>query len=183
MKPSPAQLLAARGKKVPDLICPGLHVLFVGINPSLYSAAVKQHFARPGNRFYKTLFLAGFTGRVLRPDEGQELLQRGIGITNIIARATATAAELAETEYPRGLRILRAKVKRHRPGIVAFLGVTAYRFAVSAPKAKLGFQSELLAEARVFVLPNPSGLNAHYQLDDLSRAYRELATAAGFVQV
>jgi TDG/mug DNA glycosylase family protein len=179
VKPSPAQLLAARGKKVPDLIRPGLRVLFVGINPSLYSAALKQHFARPGNRFYKTLHLAGFSERQLRPDEGQVLLQQGFGVTNLVARATASAAELSERECVRGIGLLKVKLHRYCPKIVAFLGVGAYRCATKAPLAQVGSQPERLAGIPVFVLPNPSGLNAHYQIDGLVRVYRTLALAAG----
>jgi TDG/mug DNA glycosylase family protein len=175
MKPTAAELLAARGKKVPDLIRPDLSVLFVGINPSLYSAAVRQHFARPGNRFYKTLYRAGLTPRLLRPDEGAELLRQGLGITNLVARATATAAELSDEEYSHGFELLKVKLRRFRPATAAFLGVSAYRAARKMPKAKVGLQPELLCGSRVFVLPNPSGLNAHYQLEDLSRVYRELA--------
>ncbi len=178
-RPTATELLAAQGKKVPDLIQPGLRVLFVGINPSLYSAAVRQHFARPGNRFYKTLFLAGVTDRVLRPDEGQEFLRQGLGITNLVARATATAAELSDQEYARGFGLLKTKLTRLRPKTVAFLGVSAYRSARRLPKAEVGLQAEPLCGARVFVLPNPSGLNAHYQLDDLSRIYRQLALTLG----
>ena len=154
-------------------------MLFVGINPSLYSAAVQQHFARPGNRFYKTLFGAGLTERLLQPDEGVELLRQGLGVTNLVARATATAAELSHEEFTRGFELLKTKLCRYRPETVAFLGVSAYRSARQMPDTKVGLQPAPLCGSRVFVLPNPSGLNAHYQLDDLFRAYRELAQVAG----
>jgi TDG/mug DNA glycosylase family protein len=177
-KPTREQVVASYGKKVPDLIAPGLRVLFCGINPSLYSAAVKHHFARPGNRFWPTLHAAGFTPRLLHPSEERELLAAGYGITNLAGRATATADELSAEELIRGGRRLAAKVKRHRPAYVAFLGVTAYRTAFDRPAARVGRQPEMLADSGVWVLPNPSGLNAHYQLADLARVFGELRAAA-----
>jgi TDG/mug DNA glycosylase family protein len=176
-KPTREEVVASYGKKVPDLIGPGLRVLFVGINPSLYSAAVKHHFARPGNRFWPTLFAAGFTSRLLLPSEERELLAEGYGITNLAGRATASADELTADELMRGGRRLRHKVGRHRPRFVAFLGVTAYRVAFARPEAKVGRQHERLAESGIWVLPNPSGLNAHYQLADLARVFEELRRA------
>ncbi len=163
---------------MPDVIGAGLVVLFCGINPSLYSAAVRHHFARPGNRFWKTLERAGFTDRLLAPHEERELLARGIGITNVVARATASAAELTLGDYQRGARVLARKVKAWRPRFVAFVGITAYRIVAEAPAAQVGLQSSRFAGARVWVLPNPSGLNAHYQLPELTRRYAELARAA-----
>ncbi len=177
-KPTPAEIAAARGKTVPDLIAPGLKILFVGINPSLYSAAVGHHFARPGNRFWPALHAAGFTDRLLHPSEGRLLLARGYGITNIADPATATAYELSAADLLAGARKLTRKVKRYRPAIVAFLGVTAYRTAFGRPGAKLGRQEERLGESAVWVLPNPSGLNAHYQLAGLAKLYAELRRAA-----
>jgi TDG/mug DNA glycosylase family protein len=174
MKPTREEIAASYGKKVPDVIAPGLRVLFCGINPSLYSAAVKHHFARPGNRFWPTLHAAGFTARVLHPSEERGLLADGYGITNLAGRATASADELTVAELVRGGRHLRNKVSRHRPRFVAFLGVTAYRVAFARPEAKVGRQAETIAASGIWVLPNPSGLNAHYQLADLARAFEEL---------
>jgi len=176
-KPSRADLLAAYNKPVPDLIRRGLTVLFCGINPSLYSAAVGHHFARPGNRFWPTLHAAGFTDRRLAPAEEGELLARGYGITNVVARATAAADELSADEIVAGGVALAAKVRRFRPRVLAVLGVGAYRTAFGRPGAGLGAQPEPIGGARVWVLPNPSGLNAHYQAGDLARVYRELREA------
>jgi TDG/mug DNA glycosylase family protein len=176
-RPTAEQVAAAHGKRVPDLLAPGLRVLFCGINPSLYSAAVGHHFARPGNRFWPALHAAGFTDRRLSAFEDRELLARGYGIANLVARATATAAELTEDELVRGARLLRRKVRRHRPRLLAFLGVGSYRTAFGRPEAALGPQPERLAGAAVWVLPNPSGLNAHYQLADLARLFGALRGA------
>lgn len=171
-------MLRAAGKRVPDIIAPGLHVLFCGINPGLYSAAVRHHFARPGNRFWPALYVAGFTERVLSPFEERELLLQGYGITNIVNRATAGAQELSPTELAAGGRRLRAKVERHRPAFVAVLGLDAYRVAFAQPKARLGRQEDTIGMSVLWVLPNPSGLNAHYQLKDLERVFRALREAA-----
>jgi TDG/mug DNA glycosylase family protein len=177
-KPTTEQIAAAQDRTVPDLLAPGLRVLFVGINPSLYSAAVRHHFARPGNRFWPTLHAAGFTERLLSPFEERELLAAGCGVTNIVARATAAADELDDDELRTGARRLARKVTRYRPTFVAFLGVTAYRTAFARPKAKLGRQPEAMGASAVWVLPNPSGLNAHYQLAGLARLFAELRKAA-----
>jgi TDG/mug DNA glycosylase family protein len=177
-KPTRAEVAAARGRTVADIIAPGLKVLFVGINPSLYSAAVGHHFARPGNRFWPALHAAGFTDRLLHPSEGRLLLDHGYGITNIADPATAAADELPDAELIAGARKLLRKVKRYRPRVVAFLGVTAYRTAFGRPGAKLGPQEERVGESAVWVLPNPSGLNAHYQLAGLAALYAELRVAA-----
>jgi len=177
-KPSHAEIAAARGRTVPDIIAPGLKVLFVGINPSLYSAAVGHHFARPGNRFWPALHAAGITDRLLHPSEGRALLDRGYGITNIADAATSTADELSNEELIAGARRLERKVRRYRPAVVAFLGVTAYRTAFDRPAARLGRQEERIGPSVVWVLPNPSGLNAHYQLADLERLYAEMGRAA-----
>lgn len=177
-KPTREELLAARGKTVPDIIVPRLKVLFVGINPSLYSAAVRHHFARPGNRFWPVLHAAGFTQRLLSPFEERELLKWGYGITNVVRHASAAAAELSSTELAAGGQRLLAKVRRYRPRIIAVLGVGAYRTAFACPKAVVGKQKDKLGGATAWVLPNPSGLNANYQLKDLIHLYRQLRTVA-----
>jgi double-stranded uracil-DNA glycosylase len=172
-KPTKADLLAAKGKSIPDVIAPGLRVLFCGINPGLYSGATGHHFARPGNRFWPALYAAGFTERLLAPYEEQELLPHGYGITNVVNRATATAAELSAAELLAGGQRLLATAQRYRPRCIAVLGVTAYRAAFGRPKAGFGRQDERIAEAIVWVLPNPSGLNAHYTPADLARVFGE----------
>jgi double-stranded uracil-DNA glycosylase len=177
-KPSRADLLAAHGKTVPDVIRFGLRVLFCGINPGLYSGATGHHFARPGNRFWPTLQQAGFTLRLLAPAEEGELLKAGYGITNLVARATARADELDPKELIAGRRRLFRKVKRYQPKIVAVLGIGAYRTAFREPNAVLGLQPVPFASARMWVLPNPSGLNAHYQLADLVHHFEALRRAA-----
>jgi double-stranded uracil-DNA glycosylase len=177
-KPTKQQLVEAAGKRVPDVIGPNLKVLFCGINPGLYTAAVGHHFARPGNRFWPALFKSGFTDRLVSPFEESELLARGIGISNVVPHATATAAELTRQDFIAGGRALAAKVKRYRPRVVAILGVGAYRNAFARPKAQIGEQPERIHHARVWVLPNPSGLNANYQLPELVRMFRELREAA-----
>ena len=173
-KPTRQQLVEAAGKKVPDVIAPNLKVLFCGINPGLYTAAVGHHFARPGNRFWPALFKSGFTDRLVSPFEERELLARGIGISNVVPHATATAAALTSEDYIAGGRALAAKVRRYSPRVVAILGVGAYRNAFAKPKAQIGEQPERIHDARVWVLPNPSGLNANYQLNDFGRLFREL---------
>lgn len=178
-RPTRDDLLAAADKIVPDLIAPGLSVLFCGINPGLYSAATGHHFARPGNRFWPTLFAAGFTDRLLAPWEEGELLPLGYGITNVVRRASSAADELTAEEIVRGGKQLRARVRRYRPRYLAVLGIGAYRVAFEAPKAVLGLQPEPIGETRVWVLPNPSGLNAHYQRAELARVFGELREAAG----
>ena len=176
-RPTAAQLEAARSKLLADVIAPNLRVLFVGINPGLYSAAVGHNFGRPGNRFWPTLARSGFTPRQLTPFEEQELLEHGLGITNLVARATARADELSCAELQSGAVSLARKVRKFRPRVVAMLGVSAYRVALQKPKAQLGMQTEAFAGARLWVLPNPSGLNAHYQLPDLARRFAELREA------
>lgn len=177
-KPTKQQLFEAAGKTVPDVIGSDLRVLFCGINPGLYTAAVGHHFARPGNRFWPTLHQSGFTDRLLSPFEERELLKLGIGVTNVVAHATAAAAELTKEDFAKGGRALKAKVRRYRPRIIAILGVGAYRQAFAKPRAVIGEQEERIAGTRVWVLPNPSGLNANYQLPELVRLFRELRTAA-----
>jgi TDG/mug DNA glycosylase family protein len=176
-KPTREQVAAAYGRNIPDLLRPGLAVLFCGINPSLYSAAVGHHFARPGNRFWPVIHAAGFTDRQLSTFEGALLLAAGYGVSNLVARATATAEELTADELLAGARVLARKVRRYRPRAVAFLGVGAYRTAFDRPKAALGRQAERMGEVELWVLPNPSGLNANYQLADLARLYGELRRA------
>ncbi len=156
------------------MIAPDLDVLFCGINPGLYTAAIGHHFGRPGNRFWPALYSAGITPRLLTPYEERELLDYGYGITNLVARATATAAEITKAELVEGSKILEAKVKRYAPRMVAFLGVTAYRAAFDRPKAQTGPQPEQIGNTRLWVLPNPSGLNAHYRLEDLASLFRDL---------
>lgn len=177
-KPTREEIAAGYGKTVPDVIAKDLRVLFCGINPGLYSGATGHHFARPGNRFWPALHAGGFTERLLSPFEERELLSRGYGITNVVARATAAASELGADELIEGGRELEKKVRRYRPKILAVLGVTVYRTAFARPFAKLGRQSETIGETTIWVLPNPSGLNAHYQPKDLARLFRELREAA-----
>lgn len=176
-KPTRADLLAAQDKTVRDVIAPALRVLFCGINPGLYSGATGHHFARPGNRFWPTLHQAGFTPRLLHPSEERELLTYGYGITNLVPRATATADELLAEELVAGKRRLESKVKRFQPRVVAVLGISAYRTAFVQKAAQLGKQSEELAGTGLWVLPNPSGLNAHYQLANLVEHFRILREA------
>ena len=160
------------------MIAPGLKVLFCGINPGLYSAATGNHFARPGNRFWPALHAADFTPRRLHPSEKDLFLAQGYGLTNLVARATASADELAPAELVAGRRRLARKVRRYRPRIVAFLGMGAYRHAFGAPKAPLGEQAERFEGARVWVLPSPSGLNASYQLGALVEQLSALRRAS-----
>ena len=176
-KPTKEQILAAATKTVPDVIAPDLRVLFCGINPGLYTAAVGRHFARPGNRFWKALYDGGFTNRILSPFDQLELLSNGYGVTNVVARATATADQLTKDEIVEGGKRLGAKVRRYRPRILAVLGVGAYRTAFNRPKASVGRQGETVANTVLWVLPNPSGLNANYQQRDLARLFRELKAA------
>ena len=177
-KPTKQQLIDAAGKTLPDVIAPNLRVLFCGINPGLYTAAVGHHFARPGNRFWPALHKSGFTDRLLSPFAERELLKSGLGISNVVPHATASAAELNREDFIDGGKQLAAKVRRYRPQIVAILGVGAYRQAFAKPKAKIGEQAERIHDARVWVLPNPSGLNANYQLPELVRLFVELRQAA-----
>lgn len=177
-KPSRQELEAAYGKGLPDLIAPGLRVLFCGINPGLYSAAVQHHFARPGNRFWPALFAAGFTPRRLYPYEERELLVLGYGLTNIVDRATAMADELTPRELMAGGKILEAKVRRYAPAFVAVLGISAYRAAFNRRSAALGLQEKTFGGSRIWLLPSPSGLNAYYQPKQLVERLRELRAAA-----
>jgi TDG/mug DNA glycosylase family protein len=177
-RPTKGQLSSAYGKTISDLITSDLRVLFVGINPGLYSGAVGHHFARPGNRFWPALHAGGFTPRVLSPFEERELLSLGLGITNIVARTTARAAELTTDELQRGAAVLEKKVRRYAPRFVAFLGLDSYRKGLGRPRAVVGPQEEAIADAMVWLLPNPSGLNAHFQLPDLAELFGELNVAS-----
>lgn len=176
-KPSKAELAAAAGLVVPDLVAPGLRVLFCGINPGLYTAAIGHHFGRPGNRFWPVLHESGFTPRLLAPWEERDLLLLGLGITNVVPRTTATAAELPPEEIVAGGRRLAALVETNQPRVLAVLGVGAYRIAFGRRRAVVGPQEHALGETRVWVLPNPSGLNAHYQRDALVALFSDLRRA------
>jgi TDG/mug DNA glycosylase family protein len=156
------------------VIAPDLRVLFCGINPGLYTAAVGHHFARPGNRFWPALYAAGFTDRLLSPFDERELLKSGYGITNVVSRTTATADLLTKEEIVAGGERLRAKVLRYHPKVLAILGLGAYRTAFNQPKAIVGRQPDLIGQTVLWVLPNPSGLNANYQPAALARLFREL---------
>ena len=182
-----AELEAYRDVVVPDLVGPGLRLLFVGINPGLWTAATQTHFAHPGNRFYPALRRAGVIDRDIDRGRGMDdndrayLVRRGIGITNLVARATPRAAELTAAELRAGGERLLAFVAEHRPRVVAVAGVTAYRQAFGNGRAALGRQDHGLAGAELWIVPNPSGLNAHETIDTLAAAYREPAVAAGIV--
>jgi TDG/mug DNA glycosylase family protein len=185
---SRAELESFADSTVPDLVGPGLRLLFVGINPGLWTAATQTHFAHPGNRFYPALLAAGIIdspidrGAGMTEADRRSLIASGIGITNIAHRATAKASELSAAELRAGAGQLRAFVRTHRPAVVAIAGVTAYRTAFSAPSATMGEQPEPLEGARLFVVPNPSGLNAHETTASLATAYRQAALAAGVVR-
>jgi double-stranded uracil-DNA glycosylase len=176
---TPAELEAARGRLVPDVAAPGLRVLFCGINPGLLSAAVGHHFARPGNRFWPALHLSGFTPRQLHPDEQDELLTYGLGITNVVARASARADELTDEELRDGGERLRAKVEGLKPRWLAVAGITAYRTAFGDKKARIGRQQGSIAGTGIWVLPNPSGLNAHWTVQTMAEEFSRLRAAAG----
>jgi len=176
-RPDAAALLRARRQTLRDVIAPSLRVLFCGINPGLYSTAVGHHFGRPGNRFWKALHASGFTPRLFCPGEDAALLDFGIGITNLSPRTTASADELTAAELARGGRALVAKARRYRPRVVAILGIGAYRAGFGRPDAVIGRQEARTAQALTWVLPNPSGLNAHYGLEALTRHFRGLHAA------
>jgi TDG/mug DNA glycosylase family protein len=182
---SRAELEGFRDATVPDLLEPGVRLLFVGINPSLWSAATQTHFARRGNRFYPALYAAGIVDRLIdasagyAPADRAQLVDRGIGVTNLVARATARADELSAGELQLGAQTLAEVVIRSRPEVVAVLGITAYRRAFVRPQAQVGRQPAQLGEAQLWVVPNPSGLNAHASVSGLAAAYREVAVAAG----
>lgn len=173
-KPTKADLAAAVHRTVPDLIAPNLDVLFCGINPGLYTSAIGHHFGRPGNRFWPALYGAGFTPRIFAPWEERELLAFGVGITNMVERTTATAAELSAAEYVAGGQRLTRLLTEFQPRVVAFLGIGAYRAAFVKPRAPLGLQAERIADVALWVLPSPSGLNANHQLADLVHLFSAL---------
>ncbi|MDH6124341.1 G/U mismatch-specific DNA glycosylase [Kitasatospora sp. GP82] len=174
VRPTAEQLAAAHGTTIPDVTAPGLRVLFCGINPGLWSGATGHHFARPGNRFWPALHRSGFTPRLLRPDEQGELPALGLGITNVVARTTAKADELSAEEYRQGSAALVERVERLRPYALAVLGIGAYRTGFGRPRARIGCQPDRIGGTEVWVLPNPSGLNAHYTLDGLAAEFRIL---------
>ena len=175
--PARETLEAAYGATIPDLVGPAVRLLLVGINPSLYSGWTGRHFARPGNRLWRTLHEAGFTERRLDPADTDEILAAGLGITNLVARATARADELTDEEVRAGVAPLRRLVRALGVPHVAFLGVSTYRVAFRRPKAAVGRQDEPFEGAEAWVLPNPSGLNAHYQQPALTAAYAEVRAA------
>ncbi|MBB5158314.1 G/U mismatch-specific DNA glycosylase [Saccharopolyspora phatthalungensis] len=173
-RPSAQELAAAEGARIPDVLSPGLRVLFCGINPGLWSGATGFHFARPGNRFWPALHAAGFTPRLLHPHEQAELLDFGLGITNVVARASARAAELSDDELRAGGQVLVEKVRRFRPAWVAVVGITAYRVAFGERRATVGPQDRRIEDTKVWVLPNPSGLNAHWTAGTLAAEFGQL---------
>jgi len=173
-KPTAEQVEQAVDKLLPDLIEPGLKALFVGTNPGLYSAAVGHHFARPGNRFWPAMFRSHITERLYSPFEDHRLLERGGGLTNIVSRASKRADELSKAELFEGAEILTEKVIEFRPQKVVFLGITSYRGAFQEKQAQLGLQERPLGEAELWVLPNPSGLNAHYQIPELGKIFAQM---------
>lgn len=179
--PDAAELAAARATTVPDVIGPGLTILFCGINPGLYSAWSGHHFARPGNRFWPALHAASLTPRLLRPAEQHLLLDLGLGVTNLVDRATARADELTAAELQAGGQALAAKLRAYRPRLLAVLGVTAYRKAFARPRARIGPQppEDAIEGVPVWVLPNPSGLNAHWTTQGIAEELRRMCAAHG----
>lgn len=177
MRPTRQEVERAEGSTIEDVLAPGLKVVFCGINPGLYSGATGHHFARPGNRFWKTLHLSGFTPRIFEPHEQARLLEHGLGVTNIVRRATATAAALTQDELSEGGAALRKKIEIFEPEALAVLGVSAFRIAFGDPKANVGPRDERIGGTRLWVLPNPSGLNAHYQIPRLVSLFGELRRA------
>jgi TDG/mug DNA glycosylase family protein len=173
-KPTKDQILAARNKRVPDLISKDLIVLFVGINPGLYTAAIGRHFGRPGNRFWPALYAGGFTPRLFTPFESSLLLDLHLGITNVVERATARADELTDDEIRAGGKRLETKVKRWRPTVVAFVGIGPYRIVSGNKRASVGLQADRFGGRHTWVLPNPSDLNAHYQPAVLAELFKDL---------
>jgi TDG/mug DNA glycosylase family protein len=173
-KPTKAEVMAAHDKRVPDLVAKNLIVLFAGINPGLYTAAIGRHFGRPGNRFWPALHGGGFTPRLFSPFESSLLLELKFGITNVVERPTARADELTSEELRAGGQRLAAKVKRWRPTVVAFVGIGPYRIISGNKDARVGLQKELFGGSYAWVLPNPSGLNAHYQPAALAQLFGEL---------
>ena len=177
VRPTKAELAAAAGKRIRDVLGPRLDVVFCGINPGLYSGAVGHHFARPGNRFWPALHASGFTERLFSPYEDRLLADLGFGVTNLVERTTAAASELSAAELVAGAGALERKARRFAPRWIAILGITAYRTAFERPRAVLGLQDDRLGATRLWVLPNPSGLNAHHQPAQLADMFRELRRA------
>ncbi|NTU46515.1 G/U mismatch-specific DNA glycosylase [Candidatus Roizmanbacteria bacterium] len=175
--PTKKELEACANKTVEDVIKSDLTILFVGINPGLYTAYTGFHYARPGNRFWPTLYGAGFTDRLLKPSESSEMLRLGYGLTNVVSRASTSASEISKEGYQAGGKILIEKIEKYHPKWVAFVGIQAYRAAFSKPKATIGMQNELLGGAHVWLLPSPSGLNAHYKPSDFVRIFQEFRLA------
>ncbi len=173
-KPSKEDLRDAINRTTEDLIDYNLKVLFCGINPGMWSGATGFHFAKPGNRFWKALHLAGFSDRVLHPSEEHELLENGYGITSFCKRTTARADELSNEEIVQGGKLLIKKIKKYKPQTLAVLGIGAYRIAFQDKKAQLGLQEKQIGDTKIRLLPNPSGLNAHYQLNDLAKLFSEI---------
>ena len=177
-RPTRAELEAAAGKSVPDVIAPNLKVLFCGINPGLYTAAIGHHFGRPGNRFWPVIHQSGFTPRLYSPYEDNDLLELGYGVVNVVNKATATADQLTREELLAGGASLRKKVLKYKPQILAVLGMGAYRTAFQQPQAAIGEQTERIGPTRVWVLPNTSGLNANFQMPALVKLFGKLKAAA-----
>ncbi len=177
-KPTQLEIANSVNKSVPDIIRPNLTILFCGINPGLYTAAIGCHFGRPGNRFWKALFEGGFTPRLFDPREQNELLNLNLGITNLVNRATNTAAELSTEELIIGKTKLQKKVLEYRPKWLAVVGIDSYRKAFQDPEAKLGIQSSRIGQTQIWVLPNPSGLNAHYTPKILAQLFHDLKSVA-----
>ena len=173
-KPTKEQVGQSVNKQISDVIAPGIKLLFCGINPGLYTAAIEKHFGRPGNRFWPALFAGGITPRLYSPFEQHLLLIDKIGITNLVNRATARADEVGEKELQKGAEFLSEKIARYKPEAVAILGITTYRTAFKKPRAKLGLQDDVISGAKIWVLPNPSGLNAHFQIKDLGLLFAQL---------
>lgn len=173
-KPTAEDLEQAIHKQLPDLIETGLKALFVGTNPGLYSAAVGHHFARPGNRFWPAMYRGKITERLYSPFEDYKLLKRGGGLTNIVSRASKRADELSKKELYEGAAILTEKVIQFQPQKVVFLGITSYRKAFQENQAQIGLQERKIGEAEIWVLPNPSGLNAHYQIPALGKIFAQM---------
>ena len=174
MKPTPQQLRAAVGGAMPDILAPHLKAVFCGINPSVYSAAVGHHFARPGNRFWRALHQSGFTPHQIAPADDASLLDLGLGLTNVAARATVAAADLSADELRAGAPLLIEKIEQYQPRWLAILGIGAYRTAFGEPRAQIGLQTRTIGATRIWVLPNPSGLNAHFPPVELAKKFGEL---------
>lgn len=174
IKPTKEQVQAAAGKTIPDLISTDLKVLFCGINPGLYSGATGYHFARPGNRFWPALNAAGYTEEILKPDQGAMLLAAGYGITNLVERSTASAAEVTSEELISGRLMLEQKLQKFSPAILAVLGITAFHTAFDCNDAAFGLQKGKLKNVEIWILPKPSGLNAHFTPPALAEAFRDL---------